>query len=138
MCADFAAQLLQKRLDSKEPRALISALLRLERKIFQPEQLGKFVLAAWLITAVFVSLLLSASPSLHEQFHPDAAQASHQCAITIFQQQQLLASNPVLIIVELNPGLSRQIDFSECVLFSDRNYNFSASRAPPFLFAPLA
>lgn len=94
--------------------------------------------AAWLILAVFGSLLLSASPALHEHLHHDVAQSSHQCAITIFQQQHLLTSNSTVIIVERNLGVPVEIVVSDHTAVSDHDYRFSASRAPPFIFSPSA
>lgn len=36
--------------------------------------------------------LLAASPSLHEQFHADASNAQHQCAVTLFAHGQVDSS----------------------------------------------
>jgi len=112
--------------------------LQLERKIFRPEQFGKMAVAALLIATFLASLLLAASPSLHEHWHKDASNPAHQCAITTFQQQQLTASNPAVIVVELNFGLVLPVSLTDLSAFSDHNYRFSASRAPPFILSPLA
>jgi hypothetical protein len=111
--------------------------LQLERKTFRPAQLSKSVLAVLLMAAVFASLFLSVSPSHHEHLHHDAAQSSHQCAITVFEQQHLLTSNPNVIIVEQNFGILLTIAVSDCTAVSDFDYRFSASRAPPFILSPL-
>jgi hypothetical protein len=111
--------------------------LQLERKFFRPAQLGKMALAVLLIAVLLPSLLLAASPLLHGHLHQDASQASHQCAITFFQQHQLLTSESNTVIVDLNFGLPVSIvvaDFSDP---SAADYRFSASRAPPFIFSPL-
>lgn len=111
--------------------------MQLERTAFRPAQLGKSALAGLLILTVLFSLLLSASPSLHEHVHHDATQASHECAITVFQKQQLLASNPNILIVEQHLEVSQRMIATDCTAVSDFDYRFSASRAPPFILSPL-
>ncbi len=41
------------------------------------------VVSVGLIGAFAFSLLLAASPQLHEFFHPDANQPGHECAVTL-------------------------------------------------------
>jgi len=105
--------------------------LQLERKIFRPAQFRKLALTALLALIVFSSLLLAVSQSLHEKLHQDASKPSHQCAITLFAQQQILASEPNIIPVELNFGLILSIADADSVIFPQADYRFSASRAPP-------
>jgi hypothetical protein len=105
--------------------------LQPERKIFRAAQIGKIALAAFLIVTFLASLLLAASPSLHEKLHPNASEASHQCVITTFQQHQLLASNPTPILVELNSGFALLCPITEFIAPDETNFRFSASRAPP-------
>ena len=40
------------------------------------------VVAAFLSAAFLWALVLSASPQLHERFHPDANRVEHTCAVT--------------------------------------------------------
>jgi hypothetical protein len=108
-----------------------------ERKFFCLGPWSKGVVATLLTVAIFISFLLSASPSLHEQLHHDAAQASHQCAITVFQQQHLLASSPSVVVIEANFEAPLGIIVSDCAVISDYTYRFSASRAPPSRPSPL-
>jgi len=46
--------------------------------------LGKIWLGVVVALSVVVAALLSASPALHEQVHPDSAAASHLCVVTLF------------------------------------------------------
>ena len=115
-------------------RELISTHLQNERSYFR---LGKFATATVsfvLGVMVLASLLLAASNSLHERFHEDASQSSHQCAITLFEQQQLLSSEPIVCVTETHFGLAITRELSDSVLFSSHDYRFSASRAPPLSF----
>jgi hypothetical protein len=105
--------------------------LQPERKYFRPSQFGKWIVATALIVSVFISLLLAVSPALHERLHEDASQASHQCAITIFQQHQLVFSEPNTATIELNFGLPGRIEVSNFATPCSHEYHFSASRAPP-------
>ena len=41
------------------------------------------VVAAFLSAAFLWALALSASPQLHERFHPDANRVEHTCAVTL-------------------------------------------------------
>ena len=56
------------------------------------------------ILSIFIVLLLNllaASPSLHERLHPDAGQAEHQCAVTIFAHGQV--DSPVVDLAAIVP-----------------------------------
>ena len=113
------------------PLLLVSHNLQLERKIFRPAQFRKFALSAVLASIVFTSLLFAVSQSLHEKLHQDASKPSHQCAITLFAQQQILTSEPNIFLVELNVGLVLSIIDADSVIFPQADYRFSVSRAPP-------
>ena len=78
----------------KSASLLASSYLQLRRKYFFLEQLGKWVPPLLLIPVLFLSLLFAADHSLHEKLHKDASQSFHQCAITIFEQQHVVASDP--------------------------------------------
>jgi hypothetical protein len=105
--------------------------LHLERKIFRPAQFRKLAPSVLLVPIVFASLLLAVSQSLHEKLHQDASKTSHQCAITLFAQQQILASEPNTVPIELNPALVWSLADAGSVSFSSTDFRFSASRAPP-------
>lgn len=49
------------------------------------------------LSALFFALLLVAAPSLHAYFHPDAAQAQHQCAVTALEAGNELSGLPLVI-----------------------------------------
>jgi hypothetical protein len=53
-------------------------------------KISRALLAGWLVAWMLFSSFLSASPVLHEHFHENAAQSTHQCVVTLLEQQQLL------------------------------------------------
>lgn len=85
-----------------------------------------------LVLAGIVLLLnaMAASPSLHELFHPDAGQAQHQCAVTMFAHGQVDSASvdvPVAAPVPLTQTVS-PVEFS---VYSPAIENLPAGRAPP-------
>ena len=106
--------------------------LQMERKIFRPEPSGKLTLVTLLVSTLLFSLLLAVSPALHEQLHQDASQASHQCAITFFQQHHVTASKSNTVIVKLDFSFHISLAPADFSLSSQTNYRFSAPRAPPW------
>ena len=55
--------------------------------------------AGSLLGALLFALCLSASPSLHARFHPDAASSSHECAVTLIASGKYEeATSPPLFI----------------------------------------
>lgn len=84
-------------------------------------------MVVWLI---FTSLL-AASPTLHKHFHETADQTTHQCAVTLLQQQQVLSAEPVVTVVEsdfavLQPLLPQQVEF-----VSQSDLRLLPTRGPP-------
>ena len=96
--------------------------------------MGRFFLAGLLVALLCLVSFLAASPSLHQWLHDDAGQASHQCAITLLQQQQVLPAAPASLILDAPVTLvfsaplttTADLPVSECRAFP--------SRAPPFFF----
>ena len=92
---------------------------------------AKGFLAAFLILWILGSSLAAASPVLHRLVHDDAGQDSHQCAITLLEQQQLVTSDSSTVVVPgfaqcRNVGQQPHLDFVSSV--DSRNF---PSRAPP-------
>ena len=50
---------------------------------------GKPALSGLLVALVLLLNALAAAPALHELIHPDADQADHSCAITLFAHGQV-------------------------------------------------
>jgi hypothetical protein len=49
----------------------------------RPTRLGRTLVVGFISVAFLWALALSASPQLHERFHPDANRVEHSCAVTI-------------------------------------------------------
>jgi hypothetical protein len=77
---------------------------------------GRALVAGFLSVAFLWALALSASPELHQRFHPDASRVEHACAVTMIASgsynqvsQPPLVSLPVPIIqLSENPALIPQ------------------------------
>ena len=87
---------------------------------------------------VFISSLLAVSPALHQWLHQDATQSSHQCAITLLEQQQILSSDPHPILIALDLGLIGFAPLIKTPQTLSVDYTSSPSRAPPSFFFSLA
>ena len=78
---------------------------------------------------------LAACPALHQLIHPDAIQAGHECAVTMFAHGKVNAAtvdvSPAPIIVPVGP--TPQIEFS---VFSPAITNLPQGRAPPAVSSP--
>ena len=85
------------------------------------------ILAGWLVLWMLVS------PVLHEQFHSDAASASHQCVVTLVQQQQLLAGDGEVAIVPFVSAEVVQVLPHAVSFGTDSDYRLLPGRAPPVL-----
>jgi hypothetical protein len=66
---------------------------------------GRAFVAGFISLAFFWALALSASPQLHQRFHPDANRVEHSCAVTMIASGSYnhvshlpLASAPVPVI----------------------------------------
>jgi hypothetical protein len=73
---------------------------------------------------------MTASPSLHEWLHADAAQHSHQCAVTLFAHGKMdLAGVQVAVIATSAPVEKLAVADFSC--FAPAIKNLPAGRAPP-------
>jgi hypothetical protein len=106
--------------------------LQLERKKIRPAQFQKPALGVLLVLILFASLLLAVSQSLHAKLHQDAGKPSHQCAITLFAEQQVLASEPKIDFIEPDFEFILLVATADSQIFFGNDYRISASRAPPF------
>jgi hypothetical protein len=58
-----------------------------------------------LIGSFLFGLALSASPSLHERFHPDANQPGHECVVTLISSGSYDHVTPApVLVVPLSPS----------------------------------
>ena len=96
-------------------------------------KVGRAIVAVWLVAWMLFSSLLAASPALHEHFHENAAQSSHQCAVTLLEQQQLLSgeSHVFVVVADFPEALSiPAVTFS---FSSQADFKLLPGRAPPVL-----
>ncbi|MDQ6630435.1 MAG: hypothetical protein M3Y82_01600 [Verrucomicrobiota bacterium] len=89
------------------------------------------LLVAWLL----FSSLLAANPTLHQWLHNEAAQSSHQCAITFFEQQQILFYPAPSFLFVGNFNLIYFAPPHESSLASATDLQLLPSRAPPSPFS---
>jgi hypothetical protein len=73
---------------------------------------------------------MAASPSLHKWFHPDAGEAGHECAVTLFAHGHVDSAavdgavpEPVLLVTV--------VPFDEISIFRPAIENLPTGRAPP-------
>ncbi len=106
-------------------------------KLNRTNQLGWFksVLAGLLVVLVLVSSLLAVSPELHHRLHADSTQSDHQCALTILEHQQVLASEPQTLVPDCSLGLISFLRISHSAALPSFDYASAPSRAPPAVLA---
>lgn len=56
---------------------------RVSKRIESPAAMKRRVPSLALFVAFAFAIALSASPQLHERFHPGASQSQHECAVTL-------------------------------------------------------
>ena len=90
------------------------------------------MLSLWLVTVV-----LAASPALHELLHHDANIPHHHCAVTLLSQGQV--DSATVEISASVPSVSIETT-SQLVIsfFAPAIENLPAGRAPPVSVSPLA
>ena len=95
-------------------------------------QIGKPVLAAWLVGIVLLLDAMAACPELHEMIHHDAGKEGHDCAVTMFAQGK--ASLVTCEIIIPPPTVSVEIDKPFIIsVFRPAIENLPQGRAPPAL-----
>jgi hypothetical protein len=88
------------------------------------------MLLLWL--AVFA---LVVSPQLHEAFHKDSREASHNCLVTHVQHQSLLAGAVSVAFILAAPMMEANCpSYQDFLLPPTRDYLLIPSRDPPFTF----
>ena len=95
---------------------------------------GQSILAGLLILLLCLSSLLAASPTLHKLLHEDAAQDSHQCAITLLHQQGIEPSNSIPVLLESAQRLLFLQRLTQTPVFMSVDCRSFPSRAPPCIF----
>jgi len=90
----------------------------------------KLSFGSLLVVLVLLLNTLAASPKLHELFHPDAGQAKHQCADTLFAHGQLdsavIGLTPAAAVA--SPPITPRL---EKFVFASAIESLPAGRAPP-------
>ncbi|MEI9961603.1 MAG: hypothetical protein WDM76_10875 [Limisphaerales bacterium] len=87
-------------------------------------------LAALLVLLILLTGAMSASPSLHKLIHPDADNADHECAVTMFEDGQIdtvICDVPV-VVPTVWVEVAARVEFS---VFSAVIQNLPSDRAPP-------
>src|SRR5687767_5545879 len=72
------------------------------------------LLALWCLT----TSVLGSSTLLHCWLHVDAAESSHQCAITLFEQQQITPAEGPLVLASQPLGILQDLTFVPSLLLS--------------------
>ncbi|MEO7297821.1 MAG: hypothetical protein ABI042_04515 [Verrucomicrobiota bacterium] len=104
------------------------------RKKTRRKHLSESVLAGLLIALLAMVSLFSASPVFHLWLHHDAAQADHQCAITLLEKHHVLSSDTSLQLVFSDDGLILAAFPAQIPALPSVDYCSSPSRAPPVSF----
>jgi hypothetical protein len=84
-----------------------------------------------LAAAVLFSLLLAASPALHQMLHNDANQASHECVVTLLQKHQVCGDSPAPLLLGFTPTFTFSAPCVATPVLSQFDYSSAPSRAPP-------
>jgi len=91
-------------------------------------------MAAVLTGLVLLLNAMAASPSLHEWFHPDAHQAGHECAVTMFAHGNVDSAS-VDVALPASLTLLAAIPVANFSAFSPSIEHLPAGRAPPVVSA---
>jgi hypothetical protein len=76
---------------------------------------------------------LSASPSLHRLIHPDADDANHECAVTLFAHAQVLLLPKAIILAVVILGFVEFICLPRIALLPIRPRQLPPGRGPPVM-----
>jgi hypothetical protein len=102
--------------------------LRIAKRHFKAY--GQVAMAVVLTGIVLLLNAMAASPSLHEWFHPDAHQAGHECAVTMFAHGSV-DSATVDVPVAASLTFLTVIPVADLSAFSPSIEHLPAGRAPP-------
>ncbi|MBI5387216.1 MAG: hypothetical protein HZA90_21320 [Verrucomicrobia bacterium] len=89
------------------------------------------MLALW-----FTTVLLSASPRLHELLHHDSHSPNHECVVTLLGKGHFLSSPAGVGLVVAEPVWTATPLAAESQVFPSADYRVAPSRAPPFFVLP--
>jgi hypothetical protein len=81
--------------------------------------------------SVLFSSLLAVSPALHQFFHNDANQASHECVVTMLQKHQVSTDSTLVMAVLLAPAIFFFRLVAGAPVLAQTTYSRSRGRAPP-------
>lgn len=98
--------------------------------------MGRSILAGLLVVFLLLSTFLAVAPSLHRLLHDDADQNTHQCAITMLQQQQMLPDDPAPLLLDIPLSFVSFVSLIKSVVLPVANCRSFPSRAPPGFFMP--
>src|SRR5262245_43522049 len=96
-------------------------------------KITRVIFAGWLVLWMLLSSVLAASPALHEKFHDGAGDSSHQCAVTLIEQQQLVAAELHTLIVILDGPEAKPFVPVVISFVSHDDVPLLPGRAPPSL-----
>ncbi len=95
--------------------------------------ISRAIVAVWLVAWMLFASLLSANPSLHEQIHDNASQSSHQCAVTLLEQQQLLSGEPQVFAFRPDFAETEVLAPATIAFVSQNDLRLLPTRGPPVL-----
>jgi hypothetical protein len=102
------------------------------RKSYLPGETPSRRFLALVCLALFLALELFASfPALHRIIHSDADSSTHHCAITLFSQGNVNATDIAPRVIAFVAALLFYLPVLPSARSSQFDYRFSASRAPP-------
>jgi len=111
---------------------LITAGVRLKRKILDIRRIAKSVVGGLLIASLLFTTAMAASPALHEHFHHHHQDPSHQhsCAVTLLQHGKMMAgAMPSLTVFVLLFLFC--LPLVQSAKFSSVDLRLGFGRAPP-------
>ncbi len=101
------------------------------QKISGVRRIAQAATAGLLVLVLLLTVMMAASPSLHEYFHHDADRADHSCAVTLFTHGGVtMADVPTVlaIFVALLVGCLLPLISAE---FASGDLRLGFSRGPP-------
>jgi hypothetical protein len=104
----------------------------------QPFLFGRRV-KTWCATGLALLVLVCAAtadnPALHRLLHPDADDAHHECAISLFAHGQVHVASPTPMLAAPEAVVFAAPFAPPLLLLEDRDYLLLPERAPPSLLS---
>jgi len=116
----------------------ITSELHLARPHLSLVKATKIAGAAFCAMLVFGISLLATCPALHELIHPDACEADHECAITLFAHGQIHQAVTAVPIVQRSEPVAVFIQTWREVSFVSTDVPLLPGRDPPSLLSLLS